>query len=167
MSEPIVERLFYLSEWEDEAVIHTPTLEGAASFLQLGKASPDCLVEGDGEWPGPGPLAREGETVELSVIELFANRVSERRRFDDGLPPLWALVPTPPPEADFFVPRYGERGGWDADQIFSSPGDLNTADMCPLDEDDDGVWIACGRQTSAKAVFRIVDGRGVLELVGA
>lgn len=153
MNEAIIERYFYISEFNDEMPPHLPTLEGAACFLLTGKGYPD---EVDAYYAARAPLAKDGDVVVLDVLELFANRVAIR---DNDA---WRLEPSPPEGAEFFAVRYGPAAGWDIEGMGGSLSDIAGA----LDEDGgDGQYVAVGRHGEAKAVFRVIDGSPSLELI--
>lgn len=152
MTEAILERRYYVSEYSDEVPPHQSTLEGAASFLLTGKGYED---EEGAFYAEQAPLAVEGDVVALDVLELYANRLAFRG--ENG----WELSPPAPDDAEFFAVRFGPTGGWDAESMGGSFSDIT--DILDF-EDEEGAYIAVGRHANVNAIFRVVDGVPSLEL---
>lgn len=155
MSEAIVCRYYYIVEYVDEMPPHKPTLEGAAYFLLTGQSYEG---EPDAYYAKSAPLAKDGDVIELSVLERFADRTAIKG--EDG----WRLVPEPPADADFVAIGYGPGMGW-GESMGGSVKDI----AADLDEDGDAevADIVVARDASAKAVFRLIDGKPSLELLTA
>lgn len=159
MSEEIVQRYYYITEFNDEMPPHRPTLEGAAFFLLHGKAYPE---ETEAFFAERAPLAADGDVIQLDVLELFADRVAIR----DG--ESWRLAPPPPDGAEFFAVRYGASAGWDIDGMGGSLSDIaECLNECLNEDGGDGQYVAVGRHAEVKAVFRVIDGAPSLEVLSA
>lgn len=157
MSEPITERLYYLTEFMDEVLSHNPSLEGAAYFLLHGRRD---ASDTELSWGEP-PLAKDGDIVDLDVVELWSDRKAvgtwdEEHEWDG-----WLLEPPPPEGADFFAIRFAPGAGWEFphDTFSSLQDELNDGGESEYHH------IVVGRTSSVKATFRTIDGKPTLTVI--
>lgn len=147
--EPIVDRSFTVREFMDEMPPHGPTLADAANFLLHGP------TEVFGEWTGPAPpFAKDGDTVELHVLEFYADRHALRNH--DGS---WRIEPAIPADATIIAVRYGPGMGWNPEHIAGDVADLQNI-IHSLEESGDTILedIAVARSRDINAIFHVIDG---------
>lgn len=153
---------WYLDDYLDEVLVHEPTLEGAAYFLQHGKRDDESPREeyfSEMDLPLKGP----GSIVALSALTELFDAIATRRVLDDGTC-IWEFSPMIPADADFMAVRYGEGQSWDGETIMD-PQDPNlSAALEEIYGEDDAFieHVVIGRHSDHRARFEIVEGRGVL-----
>lgn len=152
--EVVIDRSYYVAAFMDEVPPHRPTLEAAATFLLKGGESQEDFAE---QAKPTGPLAADGDIIELDVLDLYADRTAIRA--DDGT---WSLEPPPPRGAHFFAIRFAPGYGWSADEILSdNPTDDELA--AAADGDDIIQNIATGITRTEYRRFRVTGDTATLE----